>query len=316
MGTKSFFTKQKSQEAKLRSEEKSTIQGVTSSVESADYIKEYTKDKIKFLPELDFYEPENFVKYGSAKDYYTDLINSVTQSYPYDGSLTERLKFKNELVAIQRYEFDNNYPRSTGYASFSDSNYEESVNSFNIGTLRFGLGDSTTNHYIITDNYSTDLVYNTASNQVGSIELDFADGVTVEFWMNKAAFPSAAETQNEVIFSVSNGDSDFFHVATDVTASSKILTCFSLAKGPVAEFVYEFDSGLTTIADSNWHHYALAFSTNSAGYVGEFYLDGNFKEKKYYTKASPFLVLTGISNIPPPVPGSSINASSSAFLVS
>ena len=162
MGTKSFFTKQKTQDSKLRGEEKSTIREVTSSVESVDYIKEFTKDKNNFLPELDFYEPENFVKYGSAKDYYADLVSSVTQSYPYDGSLTERLKFKNELVAIQRYEFDNNYPKSTGYADFSDSNYEESVNSFNIGTLRFGLGDSSTNHYIITDNYSKDVVYNTA----------------------------------------------------------------------------------------------------------------------------------------------------------
>ena len=293
MGTKSFFTKQKTQDSKLRGEEKSTIREVTSSVESVDYIKEFTKDKNNFLPELDFYEPENFVKYGSAKDYYADLVSSVTQSYPYDGSLTERLKFKNELVAIQRYEFDNNYPKSTGYADFSDSNYEESVNSFNIGTLRFGLGDSSTNHYIITDNYSKDVVYNTASNQVGGIELNFSEGVTVEFWMNKAAFPAAAKTQNEVIFSVSNTADDFFHVATDVTASSKILSCFSLQKGPVAEFVYEFDTNLTTIADSKWHHYALAFSTNSAGYVGELYVDGQFKEKQYYTKSSPFLVLTG-----------------------
>ena len=293
MGTKSFFTKQKTQDSKLRGEERSTIQEVTSSIESIEYIKEFTKDKNIFLPEVDFYEPENFVKYGSAKDYYADLVSSVTQSYPYDGSLTERLKFKNDLVAIQRYEFDNNYPRSTGYADFSDSNYEESVNSFNIGTLRFGLGDSSTNHYIITDNYSKDMVYNTASNQVGGIELDFSEGVTVEFWMNKADFPDAGETQNEVIFSVSNTADDFFQITTDVTASSKILSCFSLQKGPVAEFVYEFDTELTTVADSKWHHYALAFSTNSAGYIGELYVDGHFKEKQYYTKGSPFLVLTG-----------------------
>jgi len=218
MGTKSFFTKQKSQKPSLRGQEKSTTQGITSSVESIDYIKEYERDKINFLPELDFSDPAKFVKYGSAKDYYADLVSKVASSYPYDGSLTERLKFKNELVAIQRYEFDNNYPRSTGYADFSDSTYNETKNSFTVDTITFALGESSTPHYILTDNYSKNLVYNTASSQVGSIELDFSEGVTFEFWMKKAAFPAPAQTQNEVVFSISNEQKDLFQITTDVAA--------------------------------------------------------------------------------------------------
>jgi len=295
MGTKSFFTKQKSQKPSLRGQEKSTTQGITSSVESVDYIKEYERDKINFLPELDFSDPAKFVKYGSAKDYYADLVSKVASSYPYDGSLTERLKFKNELVAIQRYEFDNNYPRSTGYADFSDSTYNEIKNSFTVDTITFALGESSTPHYILTDNYSKNLVYNTASSQVGSIELDFSEGVTFEFWMKKAAFPAPAQTQNEVVFSISNEQKDLFQITTDVAASSNLIACFAQAAtdANLPQFVYEFDTDLDTIADSSWHHYAMAFSTNSAGYVGEFYVDGYFQEKQYYTKASPFLVLTG-----------------------
>ena len=91
MGTKSFFNKQKTQEVKLRGQEKSTIQEITSSIESTEYVKEYTRDKLDFVPQLDFQDPANFVKYGSAEDYYTDLVDSVVQSYPYDGSLAERL---------------------------------------------------------------------------------------------------------------------------------------------------------------------------------------------------------------------------------
>ena len=64
------------------------------------------------------------------------------------------------------------------------------------------------------------------------------------------------------------------------------------------EFVYEFDTGISGtagngLADGKWHHYAMAFSTSSTGYVGEFYVDGNFREKKFYTKSSPALHLTG-----------------------
>ena len=294
MGTKSFFNKQKSLETKIRGQEKSSIDDVKQDVESVDYVREFSTDKLDFVPQLDFQDPANFVKYGSAKDYYIDLVDSVVQSYPYDGSLTERLKYRNGLVAIQKHEFDKNYPRSVGYADFSDSTYSEDINDlFTIGSaVTFGFGESTTQHYVITDNYSNNLVYNTGSNQVGSIEVDFSTGATVEFWMNKSAFPAAAKTQNEVIFSISNEESDVFQVTTDVTASSTIIACFA-KQSSSAEFIYEFNTNLTTIADSNWHHYALAFSTSSTGYVGEFYVDGVFKEKKVYTNGSPSLYLTG-----------------------
>ena len=240
MGTKSFFNKQKSQEVKIRGQEKSTIEDVKQNVESVDYVKEYSIDKLDFVPQLDFEDPANFVKYGSAKDYYVDLVDSVVQAYPYDGSLAERLKYRNGLVAIQKHEFDKNYPRFVGYADFNDESYTSNIPStFTIGTKTFGFGESTTEHYVITDNYSNNLVYNTGSNQVGSVELDFADGVTLEFWMKKDGFPAAADTQNEVIFSISNTDNDLFQVTTDVTASTKILATYSTALTS-SEFVYEF----------------------------------------------------------------------------
>ena len=200
------------------------------------------------------------------------MVDSVVQSYPYDGSLAERLKYRNGLVAIQKHEFDKNYPRFVGYADFNDDTYNTTKNSFTVGTITFGLGESTTPHYILTDNYSNNLVYNTGSNQVGSVELDFSDGVTLEFWMKKDSHPAAADTQNEVIFSISNTESDLFQVTTDVTGSGKekLYATFSKTNSYTPEFVYEFNSGISGssgdgLADGNWHHYALAFSTSPAG---------------------------------------------------
>ena len=138
MGTKSFFNKQKSQEAKIRGQKKITIDNVKQNVESIEYIKEYSIDKLDFVPQLDFENPANFVKYGSAEDYYVDLVDSVIQAYPYDGSLAERLKYRNGLVAIQKHEFDKNYPRSVGYADFSDESFLASLGTpFTVGDITF-----------------------------------------------------------------------------------------------------------------------------------------------------------------------------------
>ena len=293
MGTKSFFNKQKSQEEKIRGQNKSTIKDVQQDIESIDYVKQYSIDKLDFIPQLDFQDPANFVKYGSAKDYYVDLVDSVVQSYPYDGSLAERLRYRNGLAAIQKHEFDKNYPRATGYADFDDESFLSTFgDAFSIGTKTFKLGESSTKHYIITDNYSDNLIYNTGSNQVGSIELDFTKGVTLEFWMKKSLIPDQGETQNEVVFSISNTQNDLFQVTTDVTASSVLLTTFSRNLSS-AEFVYEFDTGLSSIVDEKWHHYAFAFSTSSTGFTGEFYFDGKFKQKKGYANASPTYYLSG-----------------------
>ena len=140
MGTKSFFNKQKSQETSIRGQEKLTIQDLSNNVESVEYVKQYTNEKLQFLPELDFSDPANFVKYGSARDYYSDLVDSVVQSYPYDGSLAERLRYKNNLVAIQKHELENNYPKATGYANFGDNTYNQTINPITVGSTNFGFG--------------------------------------------------------------------------------------------------------------------------------------------------------------------------------
>jgi len=293
MGTKSFFNKQKSQETSIRGQEKLTIQDLSNNVESVEYVKQYTNEKLQFLPELDFSDPANFVKYGSARDYYSDLVDSVVQSYPYDGSLAERLRYKNNLVAIQKHELENNYPKATGYANFSDNTYNQAINPITVGPTNFGFGESNTPHYILTDNYSNELVYSTGSGQVGSVQLDFTNGVTVEFWLKKDSFPNVLDTENETIFSVSNTEDDLFQIVTDVNITSALTASFSKTNTFLEEFVFGYDTGLATLADSTWHHYALTFFTSSNGYGSELYVDGRFKEKKFITKASPALYLTG-----------------------
>ena len=55
-------------------------------VESAEFIEEYVKERDRFIPLVDYSDPANFARFGSAEKYYYDSIKRVHETYPYDGS--------------------------------------------------------------------------------------------------------------------------------------------------------------------------------------------------------------------------------------
>ena len=84
-------------------------------VESERNLEQIKIKQDTFVPPLDYYNPVNFVKYGSAYYYYKGAMERVTDYYPYDGSDAEINKFYNDLLPVEKYVFDNLYPRTNGY---------------------------------------------------------------------------------------------------------------------------------------------------------------------------------------------------------
>ena len=39
----------------------------------------------KFIPLVDFSDPKNFVKFGSAENYYSASVTNIVNEFPYDG---------------------------------------------------------------------------------------------------------------------------------------------------------------------------------------------------------------------------------------
>lgn len=84
-------------------------------VESYDYISETNKGKRKFIPKVDYSEPKNFAKYGSAEKYYEDTIEHIYGSYPYDGSDAEKNKWHRESSPLDAYILEKRYPKTVGH---------------------------------------------------------------------------------------------------------------------------------------------------------------------------------------------------------
>ena len=112
-------------------------------VESTSNVGEILEKQKTFIPQIDYSKPERFVKYGSAYQYYRTALERIYDYYPYDGSDAEINRFYNELLDIEKYIFNNLYPRTNGLANLSADGWG-TLN----GSLDGGYGTPTDLEYI------------------------------------------------------------------------------------------------------------------------------------------------------------------------
>ena len=123
----------------------SSLQDLAQDVESQEYIESYSKDRQRFLPNVDYSDPANFAIYGSAEKYYTDSFTRIRNTYPYDGSEKEKIDWLNESTFIDMYIFENKYPRCNGHVKMGYPSWGTLS-----GSLISGYGKSDSDVYIKT----------------------------------------------------------------------------------------------------------------------------------------------------------------------
>ena len=110
-------------------------------VESAENVVQKQKDQERYIPQVDYSDPANFVKYGSARLYYESAFTRILDFYPYDGSEAEINKFHNESLDIEKYILEDRYPRTNGFITLAKDGYS-------VSTKTDSYGVPTTNEYI------------------------------------------------------------------------------------------------------------------------------------------------------------------------
>jgi len=253
-------------------------------VESVEYLDTYKEIQKRFIPPTDFKDPKNFVKFGSAESYYTDAIERIYNTYPYDGSLHEKLEWEHSSSFLDLHVFNNEYPRTTGYALFSPSGWGSLVGS---QVNSFGLTDNPEYIQIKGGPHSGEIdrapytnanIYDTSKKRASNLALNFDEGVAVEFWMKKAAKVSDSLTGLETIFDVWNGDYSstgygrFFigFLTSESTCKITVVT----ESGSVNNTVNSAD--FIASLDDKWHHYAVSVRNGSSNLETTFYKDGEF----------------------------------------
>ena len=285
--------------------EASTQKEVGSSVESADYLKSNIEDKKRVIPHVDFASASNFAIFGSAEKYYEDAYNYVLNEYPYDGSLKEKINWNLSGTYLDRYIFENNYPRTTGYINFGNSygavtqktkGYDQAAKNEWIYFKGHNVGYSLNSNENPTLNLQFDNlnIYNTASQGLSNLELEGSGGVSVEFWLKKESFNSSNESRRQVVVDVWNSASwgtdgyGRFRVEISGTDSNVVNPNFHVellsgTTGFSADSIAEASPTIilsgSTLTGS-WNHFALTFENTGSQMVGRLYTNGSLT----YTK--------------------------------
>ena len=255
-------------------------------VESIGYIDQFLKDKKKFRTHTNFFTASNFAAYGSLEEYYESGIDRIVNTYPYDGSLKEKLTWFNESSGFDLHLFENEYPRSNGYIKLSDN--RPGGNGWGAVTSTSGAyGNPTTKEYIyIKGGPNIGNVYATASSQTSNLEINGRSGNTVEFWLKKSEFVNS-KTEREVILDITTtgslqGQSAYGRLTVELDSSDSSASPFLITYQSGSTGFKESRIGSTHLyasaSDDAWHHYAISLKNeNSAVKVG-MYVDGELNK--------------------------------------
>ena len=259
------------------------IEEIGKEVESVEYIRSYIDLSNKNLSNVDWENPEEFARYGSAEKYYEDNIENIYKTYPYDGSLKEKIDWELESPELSAYLFENRYPRYNGYidigndygitidvdSGYSLTNKEEYISFY--GTLNTSPdAKDSQEHFELSNKFDKE------NNRTYNLDVNGSEGVTVEFYFKKE---NSTGSDKQVIFDLWNGqdDSSPEYGRLRIEVHPGVL-------GEEDKFYIEIASGSNgassigigqNLSFTSWKHYAISLVNDGAAIKAELYVNGD-----------------------------------------
>ena len=297
MSIKDLFGKRSNQILTVEQYEKT----VERNAESVSNLDERSEDQSRFVPRasVDFDDPKTFARYGSAEKYYIDAINSILNTYPYDGSLAERTAWHNGATYVDNYFFENEYPRTTGYISTNNEGEHPEVSVIDTGGISYRQLTSPQFVYVKGGPNPT------PQNPTGELKREFPEklgksnlwqpdlqresnlycngslGNTVEFWF-KLDEDRAAVSGNLCLFDLWNN-----HELGADEYSRFLIELPPAADSSLLKVTYVSGSSGTTetlgsaggFDFSSWNHFAVSVFNAEDTLCTRLYINGNLVEE-------------------------------------
>ena len=250
----------------------SDLEAVGKKVESREYIDKYIAQKDRYVPPVDFSSASNFARYGLASKYYEDSVKRIYKQYPYDGSRKEKIEWELSSSYLDKWVFENVYPRTHGWANMGFNwgaskstiyDYGAPVTaSYEYIKIKGGPNSGFDPHGDRTPEslsgskgirYDNVNIYDEAKNRTSNLKFNLSgafsgsdNGVTVEFWLKKNGF-APSNTKREVLFDLWNqksfGDPNYGRLTIELTASGPAGHAARAAGGNDGCFLVTVQSG-------------------------------------------------------------------------
>ena len=251
-------------------------------VGSLAYATAYKKLAERVMPAIDIREPVNWATYGSAEKYYRNSFEYIHNSYPYDGSALEKVNWSLSASAVDLAVLQHEYPLETGHVTFSTSSWGD-LNGSKSGI--YGL--SANPEYIkFSGGPYVGTVLDSNTGRESSLKINPSVGNTIEFWMRKNAFVESAKTESEIVFDshtvdFAEGNAAYGRFLLELSASSGSPLYITYMSGAAGANRQQIGSNITaaSVADGNFHHYAITALHSGSHLNLELYVDGAFNDK-------------------------------------
>ena len=291
-------------------------------IESSRNLRQQRIKQDSLLPQVDYIDPANFAKFGSAYMYYKGAIERIIDYYPYDGSDAEITSFYNKSLPIEKYIFNRMYPRTNGYVSLNKAGYGSTSLSSdgygqptnyeyitfyggpNITTSLTKLKDmepnSLSSKFQYNNIYDTD-IYDTEGlksdygkgTRESNLKSNFDTGVTVEFWIKTGSLGSSFGTK-QVVFDMWNNEetssADYGRITLELTSGAGagnpfLITAQSGTVSASAQFCFTSSIGQNLSASdlSEWGHYALTMYNSGTSFVADLHVNGYLNDSNIYS---------------------------------
>ena len=251
-----------------------------SDAESSRNVRAISEQQNTFVPQIDYNDPLSFARFGSAELYYEGAIDRIIDFYPYDGSDAEYNEFFNKSLDIEKFIFNNLYPRTNGYVNFSSSSISLKGGPHTIASSTTkGLFKDPHSSQRETANIYDENLYTSEGlpsdygegSRESNLKCDFQTGVTVEFWLKNSILDT--NTKQALFHLTNSAGGDEFTLYLSGTSGSPFFA--TLSSSHVARFG---DARIGATPDTSsiqeWNHYAVSFKNTGSGTSTKFYING------------------------------------------
>ena len=242
-------------------------------IESEAHLSASVQKQKYFLPPIDYSNPESFVKFGSAEQYYNNAFNYIANYYPYDGSILERVGFYNKINPLEKYILEDVYPTSTGYVTIG-ANYGA------ISSHASGYFSSSAEYIQIKGGPHSGSIYKESKNRTSNLEFGGPSGSSVEFFLKKnSEIDASTSSERQVIFDLWNGASttsdQYGRLRIELRSGTEDRFYVTMKSGS-----HGFDgvsvptTGGINISDGVFRNFSFVFNTSGSSPTIDFFVNG------------------------------------------